>query len=55
MIEAIELTAYSHVENIEFVKLDFRKRAPDQEVVIQLGKMRACASNVLVFRERCLE
>ena len=34
VIEAIKLTAHSHVENFEFVKLDFIKIAPDQKVVI---------------------
>ena len=55
MIEAIQFAADSHVENIEFVQLNFRKGTPEQQVVIKLGKMSACAGKVLVFRERCLE
>ena len=38
MVKSIQLTAYTHMENVEQVHLDLGKRAPDIKIIIKLVK-----------------
>ena len=38
VIEAIQLTADSHMKDIELMYLNIRRRAPNVQVIIKFGK-----------------